>query len=184
MTKPILLCVTADRNNARGLLAAFRRVLRLLIVATTLGFVTGCAQKADPVVRIENRFSAATQAVLDSAEEVELLSISPDGTDPEGFHNWPITKTVKVTDPGTIRALIAAIANGVKESDGRPSACFEPRHGLRIKFGQQSVEMVICYECTTLIAYLDGERDENVRATTNSSAHFIEYHFGRPGQHA
>ena len=54
--------------------------------------------------------------------------------------------------------LVAALKKGVEENDGTVANCFNPRHGIRATHEGNTVELVICFECLSMQAYLGAER--------------------------
>ncbi|MFG0317719.1 MAG: hypothetical protein ACF8XB_10620, partial [Planctomycetota bacterium JB042] len=55
--------------------------------------------------------------------------------------------------------------SGIDENDGRVSACFNPRHALSATLPGDpeptTVDIVICFECLSLQAFVDGEHATN-----------------------
>jgi hypothetical protein len=123
----------------------------------------------------------AARAVLEKAHEWDLLSLDPrdQKTKPkDGFHGWPVLGKLTVKDAGTRARLIAALDKGIAEAEakakkeadmGRVSAhgCFQPRHGIRATHGGKTAEFLICFECTPIYVYFEGEKQE-IHFTTDS----------------
>jgi hypothetical protein len=40
------------------------------------------------------------------------------------------------------------------------AGCFIPRHGLRLKGGGKTVDLVICFQCLSAEVFVDGERQK------------------------
>ncbi len=115
----------------------------------------------------DNKLPADVQAILDKADTIELLSLEPaKGMEvKDGFHGYKILgkTTVKGADA---RKVVAAIHKGIKDSDGTAAACFMPRHGIRAKVDDKTVDLVICYQCLSMTSYL-GDK-EGVALTTDA----------------
>jgi hypothetical protein len=97
-----------------------------------------------------------TKTFLLTASEFILFSLDPD-LDFE--HKAKITfkehrvigsTSISATEERTnlVKALEYGIANGAGAAD-----CFDPRHGIRAKKGDQTIECLICFECGTVLVY-------------------------------
>jgi hypothetical protein len=88
------------------------------------------------------------QAVLDSAPELTIFSLTPDSSDKSGnFHRYPIVGQAKVKGADK-DLLLMAIKQGIADPDGQHVMCFDPHHGLRGTANGQTVDLVICFMCT------------------------------------
>src|SRR5262249_23043736 len=101
----------------------------------------------------------------------ELFSIDPD-PGPEGeprmpdgrgagftLQQWPILGSV-VIDPAAGRAITETLVLACEGWDGSEDECaFEPRHALRAKDADRSVDLVVCFACDHLVIdWSDGHR--------------------------
>jgi hypothetical protein len=105
---------------------------------------------------------AATKAILEKAEQIEVYSLWPANDKEKGkefFHEYPILGKVVVKDAKTRKALIAAIEKGAKENEGVAANCFMPRHGVRATAGGKTLELVICFQCLQVKGYLGDKAD-------------------------
>jgi hypothetical protein len=125
------------------------------------------------------------RAVLDAADVLELLSLDPmsdevedDDDDDEGeaiparpalpprpaataverFKDWAVLGKSTLHDSEVRTAILAALYDGIADSDGDTVLCFDPRHGIRATRGSATVEVVICFECSQIQAYSGQER--------------------------
>lgn len=94
--------------------------------------------------------------LLDAADSVELLSLDPSRIDAkakdQGFHGYkPLGKTVLKGEAK--KALLATLRKGIADSDGSVAGCFRPRHGIRALLKGKSVDLVICYECHSILIF-------------------------------
>lgn len=112
----------------------------------------------------ENRLPTAVERVLIDASQLELMTLDPTplsmtgATPPESdqLHGYAITGRARLTDAQPKTELVDLILRGIRESDGRVAACFNPRHAVRAVNGGKTVELVICFECLSLQAYGDA----------------------------
>jgi len=123
------------------------------------------------------------RAILEGATEWELFALDPstdekkEKLDPkDAFRKWKVLG--KTTVKGDARkTLLAALDKGIDDEEERlrkerekglltETGCFQPRHGIRAKLGEQTVEVLICFECRPVYFYLGGRRGHSI---TNDS---------------
>ena len=63
--------------------------------------------------------------------------------------------------------MLAALETGAKDNTGEAAACFNPRHGIRVKSGDKTVDLVICFECLQVKSFA-GDKDGPSYLTTRS----------------
>jgi hypothetical protein len=142
---------------------ALRKVISLFIVLTGLA--------AHPL----STFSAETNAVaanrqlptelenfLTNADDFTLFSLNPDPDfehkSTNTFQNHVILGQIKIVKMTTRITLITALNDGISaENENVPPGvgvllpdCFNPRHGIRVKNGDETVELLICFECAQI----------------------------------
>ena len=107
----------------------------------------------------ESRVASELERLGDAASRVVLYSLEP--TDRHGyathnkrvFHGFGIIGRAEIRDSAERRALLRALAQGVRKPPDMVAACFNPRHALRIEEGSRIVELTICFECHSLRAH-------------------------------
>jgi hypothetical protein len=122
------------------------------------------------------RLPADVRAVLDGAEEIELYSLDPDHNKPKGadtFHGWNVLGKVTLTDRADRSRVVTALKRGVNASDGMVAACFIPRHGIKASHAGKTLELVICFQCLSMKAHVDGKQ-HSVLTTGSPAAVFNE----------
>jgi hypothetical protein len=94
-----------------------------------------------------------------SKAHVSLLSLDPGArnwrkavTDQSFFHGFKILGKADITTKAEKSALLKSFAQGIREG-AVPSMCFNPQHGLRVVIGPSTNDFVICFECSSVIAY-------------------------------
>ncbi len=126
----------------------------------------------------KNFFSARSKALLEGGSTLELLSLHPfersptiDETlepdrDPATFRGWHLLGRLVIKEPAKREQMITALQKGVDESDGNVAACFWPRHGVRaISDDGRVLDLVICFECASILVFEDREKTEIVTVT-------------------
>jgi hypothetical protein len=135
------------------------------IVLTVGALLTGAtAQAAD-----KNEVPAAAKAILDKATEYEIYSLDPsvEGVK-DGFHGWKVLGKTTVKDAKRTD-LLKALAKGVDENKGEAAKCFIPRHGIRARDGDKTVDLVICFQCLQVYVYYDKSEKRDAMFLTSRS---------------
>jgi hypothetical protein len=113
---------------------------------------------------------ADARAALEKAAEWELYSLDPSRfKDPpkDNFHGWKVLGMTTVKDADTRKALLAALDKGARDNDGTVAACFNPRHGIRVKAGDKTIDLVICFECFSASVFTGAERSGSFLTTAS-----------------
>jgi hypothetical protein len=150
-----------------------RTFLKGIVPTMMLGTVAARVVAADAKVK---RLPDAVVAALDKAERIEVFALDPNrippGSTTRGGHaiqGYRVTGRATLTDAGARKDLVAALRKSVADSDGSIARCFNPRHGLRVGEGDGAVELVICFECLHLYAFVGGTRLDDVVPITASA---------------
>jgi hypothetical protein len=112
----------------------------------------------------DHKLPEAAQAILDKAEKVELLSLHPRPVpkadrpkEKDLFHNYRVLGKTALKDADR-KTVFAALDKGIKDADPNLAAgCFNPRHGIRATHDGKTVDLVICFECLQIVAYVDDK---------------------------
>ncbi|HKB35227.1 MAG TPA: hypothetical protein VKD72_02170 [Gemmataceae bacterium] len=111
-----------------------------------------------------------------SAEEVVLYSLEPgplteaavDSALPAGqFHGHQILGQVSITGTADRKRLFAALRQGVEDHDGSVAACFIPHHGVRLRFGSRTVDLVVCFQCAQVKMFVEGKPTDSFLVSTS-----------------
>jgi hypothetical protein len=89
------------------------------------------------------------------SDEVILYSLAPDTetAGKESFHGFAVHGKTVIQDTSTRKKLFNAFAKGVEDHDGSVAACFIPHHGLRVRSGGKTTDLVICFMCAQVYVY-------------------------------
>jgi hypothetical protein len=127
-----------------------RHSLHLLLMVTLL-LSTGCSGG--------NQLPKKAKAILERADHIELLSLDPatrrTHSSNNAFHDYEVLGKIDLVETDSRRQVISSLFAGVADPNGNPKACFEPRHGIRATANGSRVDLVICFECGQLKAYID-----------------------------
>lgn len=146
-------------------------IQRKLAIALVLA-VLGCSEPAPPVAQTASKAAATSNSVLpfaetlEQAETVEILSIlvprgkAADLTAKHGkMQGYPVLGKTLLTDVAARQNLIAVLLRDTKAlgpMDALPR-CFDPRHGVRATRKGKTLDLVICFECSQVKVYADGQ---------------------------
>jgi len=121
-----------------------------------------------------NRIPEAVDRLLTKAELFELYSLDPERKKDkqgnlvpvkDGFHGWEVLGKTEVKGEAERKRLADALRLGAEDNFGMVAACFIPRHGIRLKGGGKTVDLVICFQCLSVQVFVDGERKEGFLTT-------------------
>ena len=139
-----------------------RAILLTLVSSALLGSCAGEPSFSDEI-------ALETRGVLERPDGLEIFALHPYPHMPEGaaedgadFHGYRILGSTEVDDAAQRKVLIDLVAIGVDESDGTVAACFDPRHGLRVRQGDEVVDLVICFACLSMHLHGPGELQDSV----------------------
>ena len=104
---------------------------------------------------------AELENFLAKAEIFTLFSLNPhpdvEQKSTNTFANHAILGQVNIVQATTRASLISALNDGIEDAglgaSGVPSplpSCFNPRHGIRAKKVDETVEFLICFECAQI----------------------------------
>ncbi len=148
------------------------RLAAVVLAFVGLPLLAGCTGAG------QDKIPAAARAVLDNAEQFELLSLDPDHrqreTPGEHFHGWKVLGKTPVADAGTRQRLVAALKRGTAENDGMVAACFNPRHGIRVTRGGETLDFVICFECLQAEVFAGEQRTGQFLTSSSPQPAFDE----------
>ena len=116
-----------------------------------LFLLCGCTQK--------ERIATAVTRLGESPSKFILYSLDPNRREADEspqatatFRGWDILGQAEISDPDEQRALVRALARGVRESESA-ALCFEPRHGLHIEQRGRTTDFTICFACSQVFAH-------------------------------
>jgi hypothetical protein len=75
--------------------------------------------------------------------------------DQEQLYRYPVLGRVEITDPNLRRRIMASVKQDIRRGAVQ-NKCFEPRHVLRVKKGNSTVDIVICFKCHNYAMSRDG----------------------------
>ena len=138
------------------------RTQHVAVMVVVLGLSVGCSNGAE--------IPADAKAALEKAAEWELYSLDPARQkDPpkDAFHGWKVLGKTTVKDADTRKKLLAALEKGARDNDGTVAACFNPRHGVRVKVWEKTIDLVICFECFSAAVFTGDERTGSFLTTAS-----------------
>jgi hypothetical protein len=128
-----------------------------------------------------NRIPEVVERLLNKAEAFELYSLDPErrvGKDgkvvevKDDFHGWQVLGKTDVMEAAQRKRLTDALRLGAEDNFGMAAACFIPRHGVRLKGGGKTVDLVICFQCLSVEVFVDGEKQKGFLTTGEPQKEF------------
>ncbi len=128
------------------------------MLAALLPWATACRGSSG------SPFDADVTGILESPDTFEILALDPmphelSPSEGEIFHGYRVLGQIELSSAGERRQLLEAIYRGIHESEGMAAACFNPRHGIHAVRAQDTVDLVICFECLSMQVYGPSGRD-------------------------
>lgn len=113
-------------------------------------------------------FAPSVDAALDKPDSVVLYSLEPwEREDNKGFHSYKVLGTL-APDRGAARTVIAEFRKALAY-DSKGAACFDPRHGLRVRSNGHTFDFLLCYDCGAMRVLRDGKAIESHEASGNAA---------------
>ena len=106
--------------------------------------------------------------ILENNEQFVLYSLDPGSvwstSDADGnpilgkvykekFHKYGVLGKTQITDKNTKLQLVKTLYSGLDGGNPLGIMCFDPRHGVRVMRGGQTVDLLICFECEQIHVY-------------------------------
>ncbi|MCA8939316.1 MAG: hypothetical protein KDB07_05900 [Planctomycetes bacterium] len=152
----------------------------ICLIALSLSLLSACVQsshsthdKGETDIIIPDataeKLDAKIRDILENANDFELVTTEPHGKRPQDegtkddprLYGYRILGRAKVSSKEQAR-LVNELYQGIAANKGEVAACFDPRHALVAKKGEDRVELVICFECLSMNVFLNGKRQEGV----------------------
>lgn len=138
-----------------------KRALRIVCPGVLLAFLITSFAQGNKSQMEEQRFSEEMREILSNPDSFTLYSVLPvwtdDKTKGELFRNHQVLGRVKIKNAGDQRKLVVVLDKALtqgREFFSMPK-CFDPRHGIRATKGTNELDLLVCFECTGIHAYLN-----------------------------
>lgn len=116
--------------------------------------------KTPTEAQLQRFYPANTRKVFENATTWTLFSIEPKANEEskDAFHGHKILGQTTVKDVATCARLQKALYGAIADLDGEIASCFNPHHGLRATYKNQTVDLIVCFSCGTSYFYVGEER--------------------------
>ena len=145
---------------------AFSAIGSLLVVSTI------AQPKNQPTqTQLQAAFPDSSSSVFEKGQQMSLLWIDPpiSSQKPITFHGCHVRRERIITDPKLKEELRAALNAAIANNTGNAAKCFIPHHGLRVSQGNQSVDLIICFECRRLVVYSGHNSSSSIITPSQST---------------
>lgn len=109
---------------------------------------------------------------ITSADSIELISINPNFRKGGDYHGWQELGRATIESAATQKEIVAKLDDAINRSDGTVAGCFNPRHAVLAKHEGKTYEVIICFECMSLLIQIDGKRVGSETITQAHSGYF------------
>lgn len=79
-----------------------------------------------------------------------ITNASPSKPKPEMLGRCEILGSIAITNRNEQQELISSLQKSLQLSAGKRYACFNPHHALRMKRGDKSADLIICFDCVAM----------------------------------
>jgi len=87
---------------------------------------------------------------------------------PKGdYFGWKVLGRTVIEGGVKRERVISAIERGIAEG-GWPPDCFDPRHAIHATQNERTVDLLICFRCSQVMVYLDGNWERPFLVTSSS----------------
>lgn len=121
-----------------------------------------------------NALPPDVEQIFKKADKLTLISLepSPGYKGAKAFHGYEMLGQITVDKEKEREKLIGAFFKGISENKGLVAGCFIPRHGLRASHNGKTVEVVICFQCMSMLVYMDGKQAKSILTTSSPQPTF------------
>lgn len=128
-----------------------------------------------------NPIPARVERLFAQSETFELYSLDPtveprqgskDGSSDESFHEWKVLGKTEIKEPAERKKLVDALRLGAEDNAGTADGFFIPRHGLRLRSGKETVDLLICFQCLSIQVYVNGNMAKGFLTTLETQKEF------------
>ena len=85
----------------------------------------------------------------------------------ETFHGYPVLGKAEITDMAERKAIMAALKQGITQSDGSVDVCFRPRYAILSTQNERVVAYVISFECLQMQMIFETEGANTIPIAPN-----------------
>jgi hypothetical protein len=122
---------------------------------------------------------ASRPGPIEVPEKITLLSIDGNAykageepKTPEHYREYPLLGKVEITDAGQREEIMRALQRGISEGTDFQAFCFWPRHTVLTEQHGHTREYIVCFECTWVAIYEDGNHSRTVTTSTHAKELF------------
>ena len=105
--------------------------------------------------KVQNLFE-----MVDKYDEITFYTLNPmrEKKNDKNFHGYEILGSKVLKNPKHTVALMQYFYDSIGRNRGAVAGCFEPRHGFRIKQGDKTLDLVICFACASAQVHTGDKR--------------------------
>ncbi|WP_229743878.1 hypothetical protein [Aliidongia dinghuensis] len=129
-------------------------------MVTLAGCQAGPSPRQDAGARSFQALPAAAEQALTAHNSPILYSLEPRAPrvkGDQGLLGFQVLGKTALSDEDAevaVKAFRSAIGDWV---GGSAAACFDPRHAIRVLYGEHTYDFLLCYQCQSIWIYEDGK---------------------------
>jgi hypothetical protein len=131
------------------------------ISALMLLLIVGCAESTN----LEESFPGDSLQVLEQAETMQLFSLQPESSAESDMRGWKVLGQLPITDPAVRTHLVSSLRAAMEDQFAGRRPCFRPRHAIRATKQDQTIDVLICFECGRVQVFRGSKMTEGVVTT-------------------
>ena len=94
-------------------------------------------------------------SMVNNHDKVIFYSLEPSGMLKEKkiFHNYSILGSKELKGKEHKELIFENLYKAIEENEGDVAPCFMPRHGIRVSKGEKILDLVICFQCSSVVVH-------------------------------
>ncbi|HTU26524.1 MAG TPA: hypothetical protein VMF30_14050 [Pirellulales bacterium] len=138
-----------------------RTVLCVLLAAGATFGLLASREPAHAKAEPKNQLPAAVVEALTKCGELDefnVVAVDPQLLDTVPAGRWKVVARQAVDETEDRQRIAAAVQKAVGDSGLMPDCILQPRHAIEVTHDERRYVLLICFECSQLVVYVDGAR--------------------------
>ena len=153
----LLACASQPSSSESELLTSTPTVA---VELEALGYLSADASSDLP--EIGDALPAHARAILEADAQLRIYALDPDRTAGVDAQEFELLRSWRTLGDALVRdeerdELLSLLYGGIVLSDGAMARCFLPRHAIRAMHRGNTLDLLICFECSTLQVWMNDE---------------------------
>lgn len=147
-----------------------RTMYSLIFGCALLAFsLCSCAKSPEEIV--DGTIPQWEREILESPDKFEFLTLHPreDFKNKNGkytfhgnFNGYPVMGRAVVAGKALQRTLLSQLYAAIGEGQLNVGSCLYPRHAIHVEKGGRHVDVLICFQCSTISVFPEGKKSMRI----------------------